>query len=182
MPERAIIDWTGPDGRPEARLYSRWSPPAQQIPALADYLAAAPHPGAWTLASYRAWVSEHAPHLITAVTSPTAPEPASAIDYRYTVQTHPLRVTARTHRPDCPDTVLTADSPGELFATAAQLLAAQALRIRALAEAFPRPPYAAYLANPDALEAAAVRHEAGAAAAGWWPDDHPLLDPAHSGQ
>lgn len=125
MPERAIIDWTGPDGRPEARLYSRWSPPAQQIPALADFLSAGPYPN------------------------------------------------------DCN---LTVDSLGELFATAAQLIAGQALRIRALTEAFPRPPYAAYLADPNALEAAAVRHEANAAAAGWWPEDHTLLDPAHSNQ
>lgn len=182
MPERAIIDWTGPDGRPEARLYSRWAPPAQQIPALADFLSTASHPEQHSLTAYRAWVGEHAPHLITAVTTPTAPEPGSAIDYRYTVQTHPLRVTARTHRPDRPDTILSADSPGELFATAAQLLVAQALRIRALTEAFPRPPYAAYLADPDALETAAVRHEANAAAAGWWPDDHTRLDPAHSSQ
>ncbi|WP_327258263.1 hypothetical protein [Streptomyces sp. NBC_01244] len=185
MSERAVIDWLDPNGRPEARLYSRWSPPAQQIPALADFIAAHPHPDACGLADYRAWVTEHAPHLITAVTAPTAPEPAAAIAYRYTVQTNPLRIVAQTYRHERWETSTTTGSPGELFAAAAQLLAAQALRVRALTEAFPRPPYAAHLASPHALEAAAVRHEANAAAAGWWPDEHPdhaPLDPTHSEQ
>ncbi|MEU3904191.1 hypothetical protein AB0F20_10265 [Streptomyces goshikiensis] len=182
MPERAIIDWTSPDGQPEARLYSRWAPPAHQIPALADFLSTPAPTGTHDLTAYRTWITEHAPHLITAVTTPQAPERGTPIDYRYTIQTQPLRVTATTHHPEQPASTRTITSTGELFAAAAQLLAGQALRIRALTEAYPRPPYAAYLADPDALEAAAVRHEASAAAAGWWPDDQPLLDPAHSDQ
>ncbi|PCG82309.1 hypothetical protein CIB93_30855 [Streptomyces sp. WZ.A104] len=181
MPERAILDWLGPDDRTEARIYSRWAPPTHQIPALADYVATLARPEQITLAGYRAWAHARAPHLITAVVPPSVPERPGHPDYRYTLRTHPFRVTVRGQREGAWADLASADSPGDLFAAAARILSEQALRIRSLAEALPLSPFAAYLGSPDSLEAAAIRHEANAAAAGWWPDEHDLpvasLDP-----
>ncbi|MGA5820017.1 hypothetical protein ACPC54_19395 [Kitasatospora sp. NPDC094028] len=174
MPERAILEWIGPDDQTQARIYSRWAPPTQQLPALADFLAdhTATTTEPPTLDHYRAWTHDHGPHLITAVVAPSTPERTTAVDYRYRVRLDPLQITARTRTGTNWTTTAQTDSPAALYACAAQLLAEQAARIRTLTHDHPRPPYAAYLADPTALAAAASRHEINAAAAGWWPDDH----------
>ncbi|MFD8316306.1 hypothetical protein [Kitasatospora purpeofusca] len=173
MPERAILDWIGPDDQIQARIYSRWAPPAQQLPALADFLADHTATGTEppTLDHYRAWTHDHGPHLITAIVAPGTPERTATVDYRYRVRLHPLQITARTRTGTDWATTAQADSPATLYAHAAQLLAEQAARVRTLTHSQPRPPYAAHLADPAALAAAASRHEVNAAAAGWWPDD-----------
>ncbi|MFE7135903.1 hypothetical protein ACFVIM_34135 [Streptomyces sp. NPDC057638] len=173
MPERSILDWYGPGDRPLARIYSRWAPPPHQLPALADCLAEQPEPHAASLDAYRQWAHAHAPHLISAVIDPAVPETPVLPDYRYTVRTNPLRITARVQRAGVWTTLLESGDLGDLHAEAARLLAEQALRIRALREPHPHPPFAIHLGDPARLEAAAVRHETSAAAAGWHPDHHP---------